>query len=514
MLECASLYTSAISISGRYEMTEVNRSISNVQWVGVSQYGRLAIQLGSVAIFSRLLDPSDFGLLAMASIITSLASVFQNMGTTAALIQKENPTELLLDSVFWFNLAFGVFVGTIVALTSPIVSDTFREPRLALVLLALAPAFPISSAGTTQLSILERTSRFSVIALIEIVSSTAGLCVAIAAAWSNYGVYSLVVQVLITAVISTLLYWRYSTWRPLLRCDHSELRGIWSFSINLVGFRTLAYLASNVDNMLIGHYLGSTELGWYNMAYRIMLVPVQSVTSVVSRALFPLYSRQSREEICNHYLSILVFLALVASPIVSGMWSLRHAFVEVLLGEKWVQVAYVLTWFGPLAWLECFIASTGVVLIAIGKTDTLRNLGLLSSSIFIAAFVLGLPFGIVGIAATYFFANLIVFNLVFAVVMKVLGLGLLELAQSIWRPVAISLIMATLVALADSWLAALPAWQRLLILVPTGAVFYGGVIFLLARDLLDLLLQTLWKVKSSQPRETGKGAESCDYIQE
>ena len=255
--------------------------------------------------------------------------------------------------------------------------------------------------------------------------------------------------------------------------------------------------------MLIGHYLGSTALGWYSMAYRIMLVPVQSVTSVITRALFPLYSRRSREEIGGHYLRTLVLLALVSSPIVAGLWALRYTFIEVLLGEKWMQVAHVLTWFGPLAWLECFAASTGVVLIALGKTDTLRNLGFFSSSVFVASFVIGLPFGIVGIAATYFLASVIVFNVVFAVVMKVLGLGMGDLARSIWRPVVISLIMAGFVFLADSWLASLQAWHRLIILVPAGAVLNGLLVFLLARDVLDLFLKTVWKMRSTQPRETG-----------
>ena len=484
-------------------MTEVNRSIANVRWVGVSQYGRLAIQLGSVAVFSRLLSPSDFGLLAMASIITSLAGVFQNMGTTAALIQKESPTDQLFDTVFWFNLVFGVFVGLIVALTAPIVSGIFQETQLVPVLVALALVFPVSSAGVTHLCILERASRFEVIALIEILSSLVGLCIAIAAAWSNYGVYSLVIQLLVSSVMSTLLYWRYSTWCPSWRWDSSELRGIWKFSTNLVGFRTVVYLASNVDNMLIGHYLGSTALGWYSMAYRIMLVPVQSVTSVITRALFPLYSRRSREEIGSHYLRTLMLLAVVASPIVSGLWSLRHAFIDVLLGASWIRVAHVLTWFGPLAFLECFVASTGVVLISLGKTATLRNLGFFSSMVFVVSFVVGLPFGIVGVAASYFFASVIVFYVVFTVVMRSLGLGMRDLARSVWRPVAISLMMAAFVSFADAWLAGALAWQRLVILIPAGTLLYGLLVFLLARDLFDLFMQTLWKMKSSQPRETG-----------
>ncbi|MDO8970468.1 MAG: polysaccharide biosynthesis C-terminal domain-containing protein, partial [Saprospiraceae bacterium] len=155
-----------------------------------------------------------------------------------------------------------------------------------------------------------------------------------------------------------------------------------------------------------------------------------------------------------------------------------------------------------VAWLECFVASTGVVLISMGKTGTLRNLGIFSSSTFVGSFVLGLPFGIVGIATMYFFANLIVVYVVFAVVLKALCLGMRDLARGIWRPVAISLVMAAFITFADSSMVEFLAWQRLLILAPTGAILYVALIFLLARDLFELMLRMLWKIKSSQPRET------------
>jgi O-antigen/teichoic acid export membrane protein len=477
-------------------MTEVRtRSISNVRWASVSQYGRLVVQLVGIAVFSRLLAPSDFGLLAMATIVTSFGIVFQNMGTTTALIQKDAPTEQLRDTVFWFNIVFGLIVGAIVALASHIMAGVFREPRLEQVLQLLAFVFPITSAGTTHLTLLERASRFRTIAWIETSSSTSGLGVALVAACYGFGVYSLVIQALITAIISTVLYWIYSHWRPSWRWDQKELRSILNFSGNLVAFRVVNYLSNNVDSMLIGHYLGSTDLGWYSMAFRIMLLPIQNVSAVVNRALFPVYSRESRADIGKYYLRALSLLAFIINPIVLGLWALRRPLVEVVLGEKWMPVADVLTWFGPLAWLECFLSSTGVVLMAIGRTDLLRNIGFFSAAIYIASFIIGLPDGIVGIAAAYCFANVFVFGVVFYVALKSMHMRMSDLARNIWRPGAIALTMGVIVVLADFWLAMseVQAWLRLAILVPVGAALYFALTATFARDLLGLFRQVAWR---------------------
>src|SRR4051794_24065562 len=120
------------------------------------------------------------------------------MGTSAAIIQAEVPSKQLLDTVFWFNLALGLFLGGIVVATSHLASLAFREPRIQTVLIFLAMSFPIASLAMVQLTLMERASRFRHIAWVEISSSLLGLILGAIAAWHGLGVYSLVVQTLIT----------------------------------------------------------------------------------------------------------------------------------------------------------------------------------------------------------------------------------------------------------------------------------------------------------------------------
>jgi O-antigen/teichoic acid export membrane protein len=466
-------------------------SISNVRWVGMSQLARLVVQLASVTIFSRLLAPSDYGLLAMATVVTTFGNVFQNMGTSRALIQKQAPTGQLLDTVFWFNVVLGLVLGAIIAATSHLASLAFREPRLQHVLLMLAFIFPIIATGTTHLALMERASRFRSIAWVEISSSGLGFGLALIAAWCSFGVYSLVLQTLITAAISTILFWFYSGWRPSWRWDQKEIYSISHFSGNLLAFNIVNYLANSVDSMLVGHFLGAANLGWYNMAFGIMLLPIQNVTNVLNRALLPVYARQNPSDIGRQYLKAVSLLALVVSPIVLGLWSLRDPLVEIVLGDKWMPVADVLTWFGPLAWLECLLSSTGVVLISAGRTDVIRNIGLFSSLLFVISFVLGFPFGIVGIAKVYFFADLFLFFIIFHLVLKTVNMRMSDLSKNIWRPAAIGWFMGAIIIIADNWLAIAQtqAWLRLVLLVPAGAAFYLALVALFLPESLALLRQ-------------------------
>jgi teichuronic acid exporter len=125
------------SVLGAHDTSRAS-AVSNVRWVALSQFGRAAVQLGSLVIFSRLLIPSDFGLFAMATVVTNFALLFRDLGTSAALIQRESLTDDLLNMVFTLNLASGFVVLALVSLASPVVAWGFGEPRLRDVLLAVS----------------------------------------------------------------------------------------------------------------------------------------------------------------------------------------------------------------------------------------------------------------------------------------------------------------------------------------------------------------------------------------
>jgi O-antigen/teichoic acid export membrane protein len=482
-------------------MSKSGSAVSNVQWVAIAQAGRVGISIVSITVFARLLPASDFGLLAMATIVTNFASIIRDMGTAAALIQKSELTDELVDTVFWSNVVFGILSGGLLALGSPLIAWAFREPALQTVLILLSLAFPLNSSGAAHLALLERTGRFRGIAIVEIFSGIVGAGVGIVAAWKGAGIISLILQIMITAAISTCLFWVLSRWRPTLRWSRKEFLGLLHFSGNLVGFNIINYFARNADGMLIGRFLGPLELGLYNIAYRIMLFPLQNLTSVANRAFFPIFSGQQHdpELIGRNYLKLLTLISLITAPLMLGLWSVREPFVEIVLGEKWRAATAIVAWLAPTGYLQSLVSTTGSVLMARGRTRLMRNLGVVCSLIYLASFALGVTQGAAGVARAYFFANLVTSAIYLHYTLVQVNLKLADLARSIFRPLMGALMMVSLVLAADHWL--LPEYvvgvMRLTCLVVLGAGLYLLFLVVGARDVLREVRRLLMQKRSS-----------------
>ena len=181
---------------------------SNLKWVALSKVIQIALQLISLTVLTRLLDPSEYGLMAMATVVTNFTLIVRDLGTAAAIIQRKELDQTIKSTVFWLNVIMGTSIALIVVFASPLIAHVFNEA----VLLLLALSFPIASLGTAQQALLERESHFRKVASIEICASAIALTVALGMAYQDFGVYSLVGQTLATCSISTLLLWRS---RPL-----------------------------------------------------------------------------------------------------------------------------------------------------------------------------------------------------------------------------------------------------------------------------------------------------------
>src|SRR5262249_6089504 len=157
----------------------------------------------------------------------------------------------------------------------------------------------------------------------------------------------------------------------------------------------------------VGRFLGATNLGWYNMAYNFLMFPLRYLSMTINRALAPVYARQDRATVGVYYANMLSMLALVCAPLLWGLWAVRTPLVQVVLGEKWLPVSAVVTWLAPTGFLQCFLVTTNQILVAIGRTDILKNLSLSFLPLWLIAFIGGLRYGIVGVAAAYFLATLL-----------------------------------------------------------------------------------------------------------
>lgn len=463
-------------------------NFSSTRWVALSQGARVVSQLVSMTVLARLLAPEAYGLMALAAIVTNLAYLFRDMGTGAALIQAAAVSPRMGATVHWTNLGLGMAIGAAIAVSAPLMAHLFHEPQLATVLYLLALVFPVTAVGVVHQALLERESKFSVVAGAEIAASLAGLAVALLLAWQGAGVFSLVAQMIVATAVSTSVIVLRSSFKPARHWDLAEFKSIAGFSGNLSLFNVVLYVSRNADSMVVGRLLGSAALGVYAMAYRLMLFPLQNMTFVAARVLFPVMSRKqdAGDEVASLYLRTLGFIAFLTAPLMAGLFSLREPFVQVMLGAQWQSSVTLLAWLAPVGFIQSLVSSTGTVLMARGSTGLMLRLGLVGAVLQGGAVVLGARWGIEGVAAAYLAANLL--NAVPALYFsgRLIGVSLFAVLRCVAPAMAAAMAMvgvlyacAPLVARAIH--APLPA---LLVQVAIGVAAYGAAAAVLLRPQL------------------------------
>jgi O-antigen/teichoic acid export membrane protein len=429
--------------------------VSNAKWVAFSQLFKIGVQVLNIVVLARLIPPSEYGLMSMALVVTNFALLVRDLGTAAAIIQRKDLQDETINAIFWLNILMGLAIAGIIIIFSPVISYLFHEPRLIFVLCLLAISFPLASSASAHMALLERESKFKKVASIEIVSSVVAVAIAIIMAYRGFGVYSLVAQILILSLMSSTQLWLASKWRPSFKkiINLKEIKGLIGFSGNLTLFNFINYFSRNADSMMIGHYMSAAILGFYSLAYRIMLFPLQSLTVVASRALFPILSQhqESNDKVRATYLNVVYVILLIVFPLMTGLAVLREPFIQLVFGAQWAMTAQILLWLAPVGIIQAVLSTTGSVFMAKGRTDILMRLGILGAILQVGAFVIGVRFDIDTFVKLYFIANVINFFPVMAILMWLVGGNLKDVFFKVYRIAISTMIMGGGIVLLCNW---------------------------------------------------------------
>jgi O-antigen/teichoic acid export membrane protein len=344
-----------------------------------------------------------------------------------------------------------------------------------------------AALSVVQSSLLTREMRFRRLAIVELTGSFAGGILGIALALSGYAVWSLVWQSVCSVLLVSAGTCLVSGWRPRFVFQLSSLRSILGFSANLTGYNLLNYFVRNADSFLIGRYLGAQNLGLYDLAYRVMLYPLQLVSWALGRVLLPVYARMQT----NHvrlgatYLKVTRAIALIVFPMMLGLVAVAEPFVQTVFGAAWCSVTPLLLILGPLAAYQAIGTTVGYIYQATGRTDVLLRWGAGAGTLLVASFVVGLQWGLVGVAACYAIVSYALAYPAFKIPLSLIGLPVSQVVNAVMRPLVCSFIMLIVVlALHQLLLDTLSAPVLLSILVPAGVTVYACATWLYNRDSL------------------------------
>ncbi|WP_380872516.1 lipopolysaccharide biosynthesis protein [Sphingomonas sp. DBB INV C78] len=315
------------------------------------QGAKMVLQFGAQVALARLLMPSDFGLVAMVLPLISAIQLLNDLGLSAATVQRKTVTHEQLSGLFWVNTVAGFSMMLLAVLLSPLVGAFYGRDELVWIVIAMSATLLLSGLTSQQMAILTRGMRFGALSIIDFVSILASIIAGIAAALAGCGYWSLVIMQVVNSLTMLTICWSISGWRPSFPRRGVGLKQMLAFGGHVTAYNILGYLITNLHSVLIGAKLGPAALGLYDRSYRLVFQPLWQTTTPILRVAVPLLSRLNGQdaEYRRSYLSLLGAMLMLTTPGIVAAIALSHPLIVALLGERWAEAAPIFAWLGVAA---------------------------------------------------------------------------------------------------------------------------------------------------------------------
>lgn len=317
------------------------RALGGMFWTFSGTGVQGVVQLLVLMVLGRLLTPAEFGIMGAALVVIALSQIVSQIGVGPAIVQRRELTTTQIRVAVTLSLLLGLVLGAVVYFGAPVIARFYRIPEVEPVLRGVAFLFPLDGLNTVAKALLTRDLRFRLYVALDVGTYVVGYaCVGVLLAWYGQGVWALVFATLSQVALRTVVMYaavRHPV-RPSLNLAAS--RDLLSFGFGHSLGQVGATLSQQVDNFLVGRWLGPTALGIYGRAYNLMVMPTSVFGRIVMRVLFPLMAQlqDERDRLRNAYERGLAIVALVSLPISAFLWVLAPEFIGVVLGPAWTEV--------------------------------------------------------------------------------------------------------------------------------------------------------------------------------
>lgn len=392
------------------------KAIQSVKWNALSAASSVIVQLLRTIILARLLDPRDYGLMGMIMVVLGFAEAFTDAGIGNAIIHKQTDNRKVLSSLFWVNIALGVFVYVALSACSPLIALYFKEPDLISLSLVVFISILFRSVSRQFETLLAKDLQFKQIARVEMLSGALSLVVAILVALNGGGVWALVwshiTKVGIQGILQFLL--NFERYRPSLHFDWLEVKPYLSFSLFQLGEINVRFIAQRFDQVLLARWLGPQSLGYYNFSYQLVILPVSRLNPIITRVAFPIFAKLQNDmvQLQRYYLKMIQLLSSLNAPILIGLATFSSEIIPLVFGPKWTESIALVQLFAIVTYAQSCGSPIGALLLARG----FANIGFYMN---LALFALNIPTVFLGV---YFYGSK---GAIMALIAVQLTLGLL-----------------------------------------------------------------------------------------
>jgi O-antigen/teichoic acid export membrane protein len=395
-----------------------------VRWSLIATIGTMAGRMTFVVVLMRLLGPANFGIVAQATVYITIATIFLNLGLPITLIQRKNLDRTGIGTALTLSIASALTLGVATVVAAPLLASFFQTEELTGVLRLISISLVLKGLAVVPTAMLAREMRFRSLGIAEILSTAISGGIAIVAAVNGASYWALVIQILVLDTFYLVLVLGAARLPPPT-WSGGAARGLWSFSSRMMGSDIINYLSNNGDKVLIARFLGATPLALYGLAGRVLVVPIETLGKTADRVILPMFSRlqDDGQRVARYFLEASASVALFASPPMTLVILCAPLAVPIAFGDAWDAAVLPLQLLAAHGIFFLLIALTNPVVQAAGRADWEFRWALFTTVIALATFVVGLQWGIAGMAACFLVQGALLNPIRFVMVQRLIPLS-------------------------------------------------------------------------------------------
>lgn len=471
-------------------MFDARRTVRGAAWSAVERLSVQGVQFATLVVMARLLTPTDYGLVGMLAIFIMIGELLADGGFSQAIIRLGKYSDDDVSTAFYFNMGIAIVLYAVMYVSAPFIAEFYGEPRLTNLARVLSVIILVNSSLMAHRAILTSRINFKTQAKANLAGALCSGVVGVWMAYTGYGVWAIIGQQLTSHIITAIVYWILSPWRPKTRFAIESFRRLFAFGSRIMASDILEKFYNNIYLMSIGKGFSAYSLGCYTRADQLAAFPSTNVTWIIKRATLPAFCslREDPERLMRAFSQHIRYYAFIIFPLMAGLSAIAIPCVELLLGTQWLYAAMLLRILAIAMMLFPLISVNLMVLEVLGDSKRYLRLQFASKSVGILMLIVMLPFGLSAVCCGLVVTAAV--SLLIAIIGggRRIGLGLMVQAKAVLPSLLFSAAMYGAILLLLYVLPSEDNAVRVVLGIIAGILVYLGLALAFrSRDLRDLV---------------------------
>lgn len=456
-------------------------------WTLIRQFSLQIFAFIQGVILARLLDPSDYGLIAMTTFFFAVTGCFTDSGFATALIRKKNRTKVDYSTVFVTNVCLTAFFAALLCICSPLIAKFYNQPILTSIVCANACLLFLNSFLAIQNTKLTIDLDFKAQNLIRMTTNIIIGLATIAMAFMGFGIWSLIWPNFLLPILNGTMYWKRMHWFPGIKFSWKSWKEFFSFGSKMLVSNLISTTFDNLYPLVIGKKFNATQLGYYTRAQGYADLPSYTLLTVLGPVAFPILCeiQDDKERLAQAYRRLIRVSAYIVFPMLMGLAALAKPAIIALVTDKWApSIPYLQILCFAFMWYPIHRLNLDLLQVK-GRSDLFLRLEIIKKAMSVIILIISIPFGLIYMCIGMVVSSVLCFGINTYYAGKLIDVGFLKQLADILPSFIYAISMGAIVYAANLFITNI--YMELIVGLIIGVSFYLSISILFKSSELDYL---------------------------